>query len=63
MVREFAAVVTAESVLVIADLLEIIAMLRLALDRLYAVTVEAVLREGRYVIVKMDSMEMTVQVS
>ena len=62
-VREHAAVVTAEYVLVIVDLLEIIAMLQLALDRLYAVIVEAVLREVRYVIAKMDSTEMTVQVS
>ena len=63
MVREPAAVVTAEYVLVTVDLLEFIAMLRLALDHLYAVTVEAVLREGQYVIVKMVSTEMTVQVS
>ena len=63
MVREPAAVVTMEYVRVTADLLEIAAMLQLVLECLYAVTVEAVLREERYVIVKMDSMEMTVQVS
>ena len=63
MVREPATVVTAEYVHVTADLLEIVAMLQLVLECLYAVTVEAVLREERYVIVKMDSMEMTVQVS
>ena len=63
MVREPAAVVTMVYVYVTVALLKIIAMLRLVLECLYAVTVEAVLREGRYVIVKMDSMEMTVQVS
>ena len=63
MVREPALVVMVEYVHVIVDLREIIAMLQLALDRLYAVIVESVLREGRYVIVKMNSTEMTVQVS
>ena len=63
MVREPAAVVTAEFVHVTADLLGIVAMLRLVLECLYAVTVEAVLREGRYAIVKLDSTVMTVQVS
>ena len=63
MVREPAAVVTAEFVHVTADLLGIVAMLRLVLECQYAVTVEAVLREGRYAIVKLDSTVMTVQVS
>ena len=63
MVREPAAVVTAEFVHVKADLLGIVAMLRLVLECLYAVTVEAALREGRYAIVKLDSTVMTVQVS
>ena len=62
-VREPAAVVTMEYAHATADLLAIVAMLQLVLECLYAVTVEAVLREERYVIVKMDSMEMTVQVS
>ena len=63
MVREPAAVVTAEYVHVTADLLEIVAMLRLVLECLYAVAVETVLREGQYVSAKMDSMEMTALVS
>ena len=63
MVREPAAVVTMEYVHVTADLLEIAAMLQLVLECLYAVTVEAVLKEGQYAIVKLDSMVMTVQVS
>ena len=63
MVREPAAVVTMEYVHVTADLLEIIAMLQLVLECLYAVTVEAVLREGQCAIVKLDSTVMTVQVS
>ena len=63
MVREPAAVVTMEYVRVTADLLEIAAMLQLVLECLYAVTVEAALREGRYAIVKLDSTVITVQVS
>ena len=63
MVREPAAVVTAEYVHVTADLLEIVAMLRHVLECLYAVTVETVPREEQYVSAKMDSMEMTALVS
>ena len=62
MVREPAAVVTAEYVHVTADLLEIVVMLPLVLEHLYAVTMETVLREGQYVSAKKDFMEMTVQV-
>ena len=50
-------------VLVIEDLLEIVAMLRLVLECLYAVTMEAVPRERQYVSAKRDFTEMTVQVS
>ena len=63
MVKEPAAVVTAEYVHVTADLLEIVAMLRLVLECLYAVTMETVPREEQYVSAKMDSMEMTALVS
>ena len=63
MVREPATVVTAEYVHVTADLLEIVAMLRLVLECLYAVTMETVPREEQYVSAKMDSMEMTALVS
>ena len=63
MVKEPAIVVTAEYVLVIVDLLEIVAMLRLVLECLYAVTMEAVPREQQYVSAKMDFTEKTVQVS
>ena len=49
MVKEPATVVTAEYVLVTVDLLEIVAMLRLVLECLYAVTMEAVPREQQYV--------------
>ena len=63
MVREPAAVVTAEYVHVTADLLGIAAMLQLVLECLYAVTMEAVPREQQYVSAKMDFTEMTVQVS
>ena len=61
MVREPAAVVTAEYVLVTADLLGIVATLPLVLERLYAVAMETVLREGRYVSVKLDHTELIVQ--
>ena len=63
MVREPAAVVTMEYVHVTADLLEIVAMLQLVLECLYAVTVETVPREGQYVSAKTDFTEMTVLVS
>ena len=63
MVKEPATVVTAEYVHVTVDLLEIVAMLRLALECLYAVKMEAVPKEGQYVSAKMDFTEMTVQVS
>ena len=67
MVREPAAVVAAvaaaKCVHATADLLEIVAMLRLVLECLYAVTAEAALREGQNAIVKLDSTAMTVQVS
>ena len=63
MVREPAAVVTAGYVHVTVDLLEIVAMLRLVLECLYAVTMEAVPREQQYVSAKMDFTELTVQVS
>ena len=63
MVREPATVVTAEYVHVTADLLEIVAMLRLVLECLYAVTMETVPREEQYVSAKMDSTEMTALVS
>ena len=63
MVREPAAVVTVEYVHVTADLLVIVVMLPLVLEHLYAVTMEAVHREQRYVSAKMDFTEMIVQVS
>ena len=62
MVREPAAVVTTEHVHVTVDLQEIVVMLPLVLEHLYAVTMEAVLREGQYVSAKKDFTEMTVQV-
>ena len=61
--REHAAAVTAEYVHVTADLLEIVAMLQLVLECLYAAAVETVPREGQYVSAKMDFTEMSVQVS
>ena len=63
MVREPAAVVAAEYVHVTANLLEIVAMLPLVLECLYAVTMETVPRGGQYVSAKMDSTEMTALVS
>ena len=63
MVREPAVVVTAECVHVTVDLLEIVVMLPLVLEHLYAVTMETVLRKGQYVSAKKDFTEMTVQVS
>ena len=61
MVREPAAVVTAVCVLVTVDLLGIVATLPLVLERLYVVAMETVLREGRYVSVKLDHPELIVQ--
>ena len=63
MVREPAAVVTAEYVYVTVDLLGIVATSPLVLENLYAVTMETVLREWQYVSAKKDFTEMTVQVS
>ena len=61
MVREPAAVVTAVCVLATVDLLGIVATLPLVLELLYAVAMETVLREGRYVSVKLDHQELVVQ--
>ena len=66
MVREPAAVVTAESVHVTADLLGIVATLQLVLEPVekYAVAMETVSRALLWnASVKLDSTEMTVQVS
>ena len=63
MVREPAAVATAEYVHATADLLEIVAMLQLVLECRYAVTMETVPRVGQYVSAKMDSTKMTALVS
>ena len=66
MAREPALVVTAEYVLVTADLLGIVATLPLVLEAvdMYAVAMETVTRALLWhVIVKLDSMEMTAQVS
>ena len=61
MVREPAAVIAAVCVLVIADLLGIVVTLPLVLERLSVVAMETVLREGQYVSVKLDHMELIVQ--
>ena len=66
MVKEPVAVVTAVYVNVTADLLGIVATLPLVLEAVekYAVAMETVIRALLlHVIVKQDSMEMTVQVS
>ena len=63
MVREPAAVVAVKYVHATADLLAIVAMLRLVRECLYAVTMETVPREGQFVSAKVNSTKMTVQVS
>ena len=66
MVKEHAAVVTAVFVNVTVDLPVIVAILPLVLEAVekYAVAMETVIRALLlHVIVKQDSMEMTVQVS
>ena len=66
MVKELATVVTAEYVLVTADLLGIVATLPLVLEAvdMYAVAMETVTRALLWhVIVKPDTTEMTAQVS